>query len=91
MHFISDDIFNPSHKMGEAKMSLATTLERFPDYKSGCDKCAFSWSGIFVTSSGERVRASFWDWKGSLRYAGYVSIWVSDYNYLNEFQSFLEQ
>jgi len=93
MHFISDEIFNSSHKMDEAKIRLETALERFPSYEgeSGDNKSEFSWSGVFVTSSGKRIRASFWDWKGGLRYSNVVSIWVNDYNYLNEFKSFLEQ
>jgi hypothetical protein len=92
MTFKPDTTFNGSHKMGEAKINLNYALGKFGDGNDSCGdgKCEFSWSGSFTASDGTEMRASFWDWKGSLRHGSYMSIWVDKPEYLQEFTEFIE-
>lgn len=87
--FYPDTIFNSSHKMGEAKISLEKALAKFPDYETE-EKCEYIWSGCFSASDGNEIRASFWSWKGGLTYCGLVSIWIKDDRYLDEFKRFIQ-
>ena len=93
MRFVPDTIFNPSHKMEEAKISLDKALSKFPDPEtdSGDGKVAYHWSGAFTASDGTVMRASFWDWKQGLEACSRVSIWVSNEKYLQEFKKFIEE
>lgn len=90
--FKPDQTFNSSHKMGEANITLQKALAKFPEPNDSNDdgKCEFSWSGSFKAKDGTEMRASFWDWKQSLRHGGYVSIWVDKPDYLMEFKKFIE-
>jgi hypothetical protein len=78
--------------MGEAKITLDKALAKFPnpDTEDGDGKVEFLWSGSFIAADGVEMRASFWCWKGSLRYGGYVSIWLDKPEYLPEFKRFIE-
>lgn len=91
MTFKPDQTFNSSHKMYEAVISHEKALAKFPEPNDeNCDgKCEFSWSGSYTAKDGTEMRASFWDWKGSLR-CGFVSIWVDKPEYLQEFKQFIE-
>jgi hypothetical protein len=88
--FTTDLDFNSSHKQGDAKISLDKALAKFGETNESCDKCDYIWSGSFTANDGATVRASLWDWNGSLTHAGYVSIWVSDKKYLDEFKRFIQ-
>lgn len=90
--FKPDTTFNSSHKMGDAKITLAKALEKFGEGDTDdCDgKVANYWGGSFTTQDGTVRRASFWNWKGSLNYGGYVSVWISKPEYLPEFIRFIE-
>ena len=92
MTFKPDTTFNSSHKMGEAGITLAKALAKFtePNDRNDDGKCEFSWSGSYTAKDGTTMRASFWCWKGSLRHGGYVSIWVGNEKYLDEFKRFVE-
>ena len=92
MTFKPDQTFNSSHKMGEASISLQKALAKFPEPNTddGDGKVEFQWSGRYVTKDATVIRASFWDWKNSLRHGGYVSIWVSNEKYLDEFKRYIE-
>ncbi len=90
--FKPDTIFNSSCKMGDAKISRDRALAKFPE-PNECDvdgKVEFSWSGTFTAADGTVMRASFWDWKGSLKWGDQVSIWVDKPEYLPEFKRFVE-
>ena len=92
MTFKPDQTFNSSHKMGDAKITLDKALAKFPEPNDSNDdgKVEHSWSGSFTATDGTVMRASFWNWKGSLRYGGYVSTWVDKPDYLDEFKKFIE-
>lgn len=92
MTFKPDSEFNPSHKMGDARINYNYAIGKFGEGDtSNCDgKCSNHWSGSFTAKDGTVMRASFWDWKGGLK-AGYgVSIWVSNGKYLDEFKKWIE-
>ena len=92
MTFKPDQTFNPSYKMSEAKITRQCALLKFhePNDSSDADKCEFSWSGSYTAKDGTLMRASLWDWKGSLRWGNQVSIWVDKPEYLHEFKQFVE-
>ena len=92
MRFIPDQTFNSSHKMGDARITLSKALAKFPnpETEDGDGKVEFQWSGSFVAADGTKMRASFWCWKGSLRWGNQVSIWVDKPEYLPEFKRFIE-
>jgi len=92
MTFKPDQTFNSSHKMGDARITLAKALTKFPEpnIPTSDGKVEFDWSGSFTAKDGTVMRASFWDWKGSLKWGNYVSIWVDKPEYLAEFKKFVE-
>lgn len=92
MTFKIDNRFNSSHKMGEAKINYHYALGKFGEGEtdSGDGKCSNLWEGEFTALDGTVMRASMWDYKGSLLYAGYVSVWVSNPAYLDEFIKWIQ-
>jgi hypothetical protein len=91
--FATDSEFNPSHKLGQADaVTLATLTLKLgePNYEDEYDsRVSVEWSGQFTASDGTVMRASVWDYKGSLAFNKSVSLWVSNGNYLNEFKEWL--
>jgi hypothetical protein len=92
MTFKPDTTFNSSHKMGDARITLEKALAKFPEHNDASDdgKVEHGWSGSFKAKDGTEMRASFWCWKGSLRWGNQVSIWVDKPEYLVEFKRFIE-
>lgn len=89
--FKPDTIFNGSHKMGSATISLKKALAKFPETnEDDCEKVEYSWSGSFTASDGTVLRVSFWDYKGTLRMSNQVSLWISNPAYLDEFKRYIE-
>lgn len=91
MTFKPDTTFNSSHRMDVVAINRNYALGKFGEGNGASDdgKCEFSWSGSFTAADGTVMRASFWDFKGSLN-AGYVSVWVDNAKYLQEFKDWIK-
>ena len=101
--FESTDLFFSSHKMGEVKATEARITEvlgkpiednRDDDYEGEYgpwdDKVAVEWRGHIKLADGSKVAVAIWDYKGTLVYCDYASVWCEREEIMEHLIAFIE-
>ena len=84
--FLVTGEFIQSYKMGRVDPVSSEVIRKRFGYSDGFS----NWNGIFTSSDGSEMKASFWSHADSLYNCGSVSVWIGNNLYLQEFKDFIK-